>query len=191
MDNKSKTNGDVCMKLGYLALLAYAATIPAANWMIGHIGQCIENGPCLLPVGFGLMAPSGVLMVGAALFLRDAVHSSLGAKWAIGAIGAGAALSYALSPAALVIASVAAFLLSELADLVVYSPLRKNRLVLAVLLSGLVGSIVDSAVFLWLAFGSIDFIAGQVLGKLWMTIGAAGIAMVINKNKRLVASNEH
>jgi uncharacterized PurR-regulated membrane protein YhhQ (DUF165 family) len=59
------------------------------------------------------------------------------------------------------------------------------------LLSGLVGSIVDSAVFLWLAFGSIDFIAGQVLGKLWMTIGAAVIAMVINKNKRLVASNEH
>ena len=169
------------MKLGYLALAAYAATIPAANWMIGNVGQCMENGPCLLPVGFGLMAPSGVLLVGAALVLRDAVHSSLGAKWAIAAIGAGAVLSAALSPAALVIASVAAFLLSELADLAIYTPLRKNKLVLAVLLSGLIGSIVDSAVFLWLAFGSVDFITGQVLGKLWMTITAAAVLMVVRK----------
>jgi hypothetical protein len=190
MDYKSKTNGDVCMKLGYLALLAYAATIPAANWMIGNVGHCVENGPCLLPVGFGLMAPSGVLMVGASLALRDVVHSKLGARWAIAAIAIGAALSYAVSPSALVVASVAAFVLSELCDLAVYSPLREHKFVLAVLLSGIIGSIVDSAVFLWLAFGSIDFIAGQVLGKLWMTIIAAIIAMIIKKNKNLVALNE-
>jgi uncharacterized PurR-regulated membrane protein YhhQ (DUF165 family) len=169
------------MKLGYLALAAYAATIPAANWMIGNVGQCVENGPCLLPVGFGLMAPSGVLMVGASLALRDVVHSKLGAKWAIAAIAAGALLSYAVSPAALVIASVAAFILSELCDLAVYSPLRKRQLVLAVLLSGLIGSIVDSALFLWLAFGSIDFIAGQILGKLWMTVAAAAVLVAMRK----------
>ena len=127
------------------------------------------------------MAPSGVLLVGAALALRDVVQSLLGAKWAIAAIGVGAALSYMLSPSALVIASVAAFVLSELADLAVYSPLRKKQLVLAVLLSGLIGSVVDSAVFLWLAFGSIDFIAGQVLGKLWMTVAAAGVLAFVRK----------
>ena len=40
-----------------------------------------------------------------------------------------------------------------------------RRLVLAVLLSGLAGSVVDSALFLWLAFSSLEFLAGQVLGK--------------------------
>lgn len=162
------------MKIGYFALAAYAATIPAANWLIGNVGECIPNGPCLIPVGFGLMAPSGVLMIGAALVLRDAVHRILGWQWAVGAIAIGAALSFQFSPPALVIASVAAFILSELADLAVYAPLQRKRLVLAVLLSGLVGSAVDSAAFLWLAFGSLDFIAGQVVGKLWATaVGAA------------------
>ncbi len=48
-----------------ILFLAYIATIPAANWLIGNVGTtCVPNGPCLIPVGFGLMAPSGVLMVG-------------------------------------------------------------------------------------------------------------------------------
>ncbi len=29
---------------------------------------------------------------------------------------------------------------------------------------------VDSVVFLWLAFGSLDFLAGQVVGKAWMVL---------------------
>lgn len=169
--------------IGYLALAAYAATIPLANWMIGNVGECIPNGPCVIPVGFGLMAPSGVLMIGAALVLRDAVHSFLGWKWAVAAILVGAALSFTFSPAALVIASVTAFLLSELADLAVYSPLRRKRLVLAVFASGVVGAAVDSAVFLWLAFGSLDFIAGQIVGKLWMTALAAAVLLVMAKRR--------
>lgn len=167
--------------IGYLALAAYAATIPLANWMIGNVGQCIPNGPCLIPVGFGLMAPSGVLMIGAALVLRDAVHSLLGWKWAVAAILVGALLSFQLSPPALVIASVTAFLLSELADFAVYTPLRKKRLVAAVLASGAIGAAIDSAVFLWLAFGSLDFIAGQLVGKLWMTVLAAAVLLAMRK----------
>ena len=38
---------------------------------------------------------------------------------------------------------------------------------LAVLASSVVGLIADSVLFLWLAFGSLDFLAGQVVGKLW------------------------
>jgi uncharacterized PurR-regulated membrane protein YhhQ (DUF165 family) len=169
--------------IGYIALAAYAATIPAANWMIGNVGECIPNGPCLIPVGFGLMAPSGVLMIGAALVLRDAVHRLLGWQWAFAAIAIGAALSFQFSQPALVIASVAAFILSELADLAVYAPLQRKRLVLAVAASGLVGAAVDSAVFLWLAFNSLDFIAGQIVGKLWMTIVAAAILMALRFRK--------
>ena len=69
-------------------------------------------------------------------------------------------------------ASAAAFLLSELADFAVYTPLQSRGLVLAVLASSLVGLVADSILFLWLAFGSLDFLAGQILGKLWMVLAA-------------------
>lgn len=157
---------------------AFAATIPAANWLIGNVGtECIPHGPCLLPVGFGLHAPSGVLVIGAALVLRDMVHETGGAKAALAAIALGGVVAWMFAPPALVLASVLAFVLAELADLVVYAPLRTKRLWLAVLLSGFVGAAVDSAVFLWVAFGSLDFISGQVVGKLWMTIVAAAALM--------------
>lgn len=155
--------------IGYLALAGFALTIPAANWMIGHVGECVPNGPCLLPVAPGMMAPSGVLMIGLALVLRDVVHERLDWRWAAGAVVVGAALSGLLAPPALVLASGAAFLFSEMADLAVYAPLRRHRLWLAVIASGFVGAVVDSAIFLQLAFGSVEFIAGNVVGKAWMS----------------------
>jgi len=159
-------------KFAYLIL--FLVTVPVANWMIGNVGTvCIPKGPCLIPVAPGLMAPSGVLLIGVALVLRDAVHEYFGSKIVLGAILVGAALSAFVAPAPLVIASGVAFLLSELADMAVYTPLRKKRLAMAVLASGVVGAVVDSAVFLWIAFGSLDYLAGQVVGKAWMTIGAA------------------
>jgi uncharacterized PurR-regulated membrane protein YhhQ (DUF165 family) len=36
--------------------------------------------------------------------------------------------------------------------------------------SSIVGLVVDSAVFLYLAFGNLDFLAGQVVGKAWMVL---------------------
>jgi uncharacterized PurR-regulated membrane protein YhhQ (DUF165 family) len=154
---------------GILALIAFGLCIPAANWLIGNAGTvCVPGGPCLVPVAPGLMAPSGVLMIGLALVLRDLVQRRLGVGWAAGAVLAGAALSGFVAPPALVVASAVAFLLSEFADLAVYTPLQRRRLVLAVAASGAVGLVVDSVVFLWLAFGSLDFLAGQVVGKAWM-----------------------
>jgi uncharacterized PurR-regulated membrane protein YhhQ (DUF165 family) len=158
---------------GVAYLVAFAACIPAANWLIGHVGTvCVPQGPCLIPVAPGITAPSGVLMIGLALVLRDLVQRRLGKAWSLAAIVAGAALSAALAPPALVVASAAAFLLSELADFAVYTPLQRRRLVLAVLASGLAGLVVDSVVFLWLAFGSLDFLAGQVIGKTWMVLAS-------------------
>lgn len=173
--------------IGYLAFAAFAATIPAANWLIGNVGvQYGPNEPHLVPVGFGLMAPSGVLMIGAALVLRDIVHEKLGASLAIAAIALGGFLSWWLASPALVLASVLAFTLSELADLAVYAPLRRKRLGLAVLASGVAGAAVDSAVFLFLAFGSLQFIEGQVLGKVWMS-ALAFIALSILRRSRVAA----
>jgi len=130
----------------------------------------LPNGPCVIPVAPGLMAPSGVTMIGIALVLRDLVQRRLGVGVAVGAILVGAALSALVAPPALVVASAAAFLLSELADFAVYTPLARRRLILAVVASSLVGLVVDSIVFLWLAFGSLDFLAGQVVGKAWMVL---------------------
>ncbi len=156
---------------GYFYLVAFALCIPAANWLIGHWGTvCPPNAPCLIPVAPGIMAPSGVLMIGLALVLRDLVQRRLGARWAIGAILAGAALSALLAPPALVLASSIAFLLSELADFAVYTPLQRRRLVLAVVASGLVGLVIDSLLFLQLAFGSLDYLSGQIIGKAWIVL---------------------
>lgn len=166
-------------RFGYLALLAYVLTTPLANWLISHAGTvCVPNGPCLVPVGFGLMAPSGVLMIGAALVLRDLVQRTLGWRWGLGAIAAGAVLSWFVAAPAIVVASVAGFVLSELADFAIYTPLAKRRLWLAVLVSSAAGAVVDSGVFLWLAFGSLDLIEGQILGKLWMSLAAALVIYV-------------
>jgi uncharacterized PurR-regulated membrane protein YhhQ (DUF165 family) len=156
---------------GVLFLVLFGLTIPAANYLIQHVGTtCVPRGPCLIPVMPGLAAPSGVLMIGAALVLRDLVQRRLGVAAASLAILAGAALSALLAPPALVIASAVAFLLSEFADLGVYTPLARRGLVLAVIASSFVGLVVDSIVFLWLAFGSLDFLAGQVVGKTWMVL---------------------
>jgi uncharacterized PurR-regulated membrane protein YhhQ (DUF165 family) len=156
---------------GIVFLVLFALTIPVANWMIGHLGtECPLNGPCLIPVGPGLMAPSGVLMAGIALVLRDLVQRRLGIAASLLAILAGALLSAVLAPPALVVASAAAFLLSEFADLAIYTPLVRRGLVLAVLASSIVGLVVDSIVFLWLAFGSLDLLWGQIVGKAWMVL---------------------
>jgi queuosine precursor transporter len=164
-------NPDRRLMEGLLALVLFGLTIPAANWMIGHVGTiCPEQSPCLVPVAPGLMAPSGVVMIGLALVLRDLVQRRLGLLAALAAIVVGALLSAFLAPPAIVVASATAFLLSELADLFVYTPLQRRRFLLAVVLSSLVGLVVDSAVFLYLAFGSLDFLAGQIVGKAWMVL---------------------
>lgn len=168
----------------FIGFFAYLATIPAANWLIGNVGTfCVPDGPCLIPVAPGLMAPSGVLMVGAALVLRDAVQQLLGMRWAFFAIACGVLLSVLVAPPALVVASATAFAIAELLDLAVYTPLRKRNMPLAVLASGIVGAIVDSAAFLLIAFGSLDYMAGQVVGKLWMTLAVAAALWAIGRKK--------
>jgi uncharacterized PurR-regulated membrane protein YhhQ (DUF165 family) len=147
-------------------LAAYIATIFGANWAIETFG--------LVPVGFGLLAPAGVYFVGAAFTFRDLAHDSVGRAGIVVAILIGAGLSAIVSPQ-FALASGVAFLVSELADFAVYTPLRKRGWLRAVALSNAVGLVLDSVLFLWLAFGSLDFLAGQVVGKTWMTLLAIAV----------------
>ena len=160
------------MNLKNLLLTAsYILTVPAANYLIGHVGTtCIPDGPCLVPVLPGIMAPSGVLVIGAALVLRDLVQRAYGAGASLACITVGAALSFLVAVPSLAVASAGAFLFSELVDFAVYTPLARRSFALAVLASCTAGALADSALFLWLAFGSLAFIGGQFIGKLYAAL---------------------
>jgi uncharacterized PurR-regulated membrane protein YhhQ (DUF165 family) len=157
-----------------IPLVGYIATIFLANLSLQYLGWCQAGGPCVLPVGPGLWAPSGVIWAGLAFTLRDLVQEELGRWWTVAAIVIGAALSAFVSPQ-FAIASGVAFLCSELADFAVYTPLRRRNWLAAVALSNTVGLVADSILFLMLAFGSLDFLAGQIVGKLWMTVLAVAL----------------
>jgi hypothetical protein len=147
---------------------AFVATVVAANWALNRWG--------IVPIGFGLEAPAGVYFAGLAFGLRDGLFELGGRLWVGAAILVGATVSLIISDAAhipggvtsIAVASAAAFGLSELADAVVYEPLRDRNWPAAVTVSNLVGAVVDSALFLWLAFGSLAHMAGQVVGKTYM-----------------------
>ena len=169
-------------RIGFAAFACFLASIPLANWMIGHIGTvCVPQGPCLVPVAPGLLAPSGVLTVGAALVLRDVVQRCLGLSWGLLAIGIGTVLSALVAPASLVLASGCAFALSECVDFAVYTPLQRRQLTMAVVASSSIGLVVDSVVFLGLAFGSLEFLPGQVVGKLWAVLFAIPLLRLLRR----------
>lgn len=173
--------------LGLVALVAYVGCIFAANYFIAHVGdQPFPGGPHVVPVGFGYEAPSGVLWVGAAFTFRDLVQLNLGRWWAVLAILAGAALSYLVAPS-FAFASGAAFLLSEGLDFAVYTPLAQRRWLTAVALSNVVGTVLDTFVFLWLAFHALTFWQGQVIGKLWMTVLAVAVLIPIRRRAQAIA----
>jgi queuosine precursor transporter len=158
----------------YLAFLIFLMTIPLANFFIGNVGTvCVDNGPCLIPVGFGFMAPSGVLLIGLALVARDWLQELTSWKWAVIAVVFGSLLSLWTSNPFIAIASASAFFVAEMFDLAVYTPLRKKGKHIAVLASGIVGSAIDSLLFVYLAFGSFDFSVGTFVGKLYATVFVA------------------
>lgn len=176
-----------------LALFAaFVATVYGANWAIGRYG--------FIPVGFGLEAPAGVLFAGLAFGLRDGLRETAGThwRWWVGAaIGLGALLSYALAdpvvlPNGAVLAtagevaraSAIAFGLSELADATAYEVLRRRSRSKALAVSNVIGSVLDSMLFLWLAFGSLNHLQGQVLGKLYMVAPALLAVWVVRHNGR-------
>lgn len=154
-----------------LAIAAYLTTVVAANWLTAEFG--------LVPMGFGLMATAGTYAAGLAFVARDAVQDAAGRIAVLGALAVGGVLSWILATPALAVASVVAFGLSELADMAIYTPLRTRGYVRAAIASNLLGAVVDTVLFLWLAgFGLAPLVvSGQIVGKAYAT--AAVIALVV------------
>lgn len=147
-------------RLALLAAALFVGTVFAANYAIERWG--------IVPVGFGLMAPAGVYFAGLAFLLRDVVQRLGGRELVVVAIVVGALCSTLVS-SRYALASGVAFLLSETCDFLVYSRLEQRSLTAGVVVSNTVGAVVDSVVFLLLAFGSLAFLEGQIVGKLWVT----------------------
>lgn len=159
-------------RFGLVAVVVYAGLIVAANWAIKRYG--------FVPVGFGLVAPAGTYFAGAVFVARDAVQITLGRWWALVAIVAGAGLSFATSPS-LALASGTAFIIGELADWLIFTPLRARHLVAGYLIGNTWGLLVDTWIFLYLAFSSIDHWQGTALGKFWLTAAALPVVWLLRR----------
>lgn len=162
--------------------VTFVATVYAANWTLERFG--LIEFPLL-----GWMAPAGVFWAGLGFGLRDALHEAGGKRWVLAAIAVGTALSWWLSDAvtipgglvSIALASGCAFALSELADLAIYAPLRERQWVGAVVASNLVGAVIDSWLFLTLAFGAVDAMGGQIAGKALMILPALPIVWEVRR----------
>lgn len=140
--------------VGAVSMAVFVALIVASNWLTARYGL------------IGGFVTAGTLAAGLTLAARDAVREGCGLYAALGCIAAGAAVSAVMAGPALAVASGAAFVLSELADTAVYEPLRRRSRTRALAWSNLVGSVVDSVLFLTLAGYSVwPAIVGQIVVK--------------------------
>lgn len=172
-------------KVGALTAIAFVACIVAANYVTTRFG--------LVPVGFGLTATAGTYFAGLTFVLRDSVQDTAGRRWVLAVIVIGAGLSLLLAatifeanpaflppgvtPMSIAVASGVAFMCSESADFAVYTPLRDRGYLRAAVASNVVGTVVDTLLFLWVAgFGlNREVVAGQFVGKLTVTLAVVAL----------------
>lgn len=164
------------------AFAVYVAAIVLSNWLIGHVGIPAGPGTYLTPVGFGLLAPSGVWAAAVSFPARDVVQRTGGWILGVAAILIGAGLSYGISSHVVAVASGVTYLCSETADFAIYSPLQRRWFVPAVIASGCVAIVVDSFLFLHLAgLYSTSSLEGLILGKAWVIAVAAPVTWALRK----------
>jgi uncharacterized PurR-regulated membrane protein YhhQ (DUF165 family) len=169
----------------WVALAVYIGAIVGSNWMIAHIGTPIP-GAHVLPVGFGLSAPSGVYLAAVAFVARDYVQRLAGARAGLVAIVIGAIVSALVSTPQLAIASGVTFMLSESTDFAIFTPLQRWNLTASVLIAGLFAEFVDSIVFLSLAGIPLGVaLEGQLVGKLWVILAGTAVTWYLRRRPSL------
>jgi uncharacterized PurR-regulated membrane protein YhhQ (DUF165 family) len=146
--------------LAAVSAVAFIGLVVASNWLTAEYGL------------IGGFVTAGTFTAGLVLAARDAVRETAGVWASLGCVAAGAALSVVMSSPALALASGIAFALSEIADTTVYEPLRSRGRMRALAWSNLVGSVVDSLLFLTIAgFPVWPAVLGQVAVKWAMCVG--------------------
>lgn len=148
-----------------IAAFLYIGCILAANVLAARY---------IIPLPFGLAVPAGVFAIAPVFSLRDAVHEKAGRKGAYILIAIATGLSWIWAFVSgdgllsrITLASVVAFAFNEVLDTEIYHKLRIRSKLLAILGSNAVSSLVDSVLFIWVAFGPLVFLmAGQYLIKM-------------------------
>lgn len=168
-------------RLAPVIAVTFLGCIVAANVVTTHLG--------MVPVGFGLVATAGTYFAGLTFILRDALQDVAGKRWTLAVIAAGALLSFFVSDPFIALASAVAFGLSELADLAVYTPLRKRGYIRAAIASNAVGAFVDTVAFLAIAgFPVMLALPGQMIGKLLVTLLAVVAVAIMGAQRKAVAA---
>ena len=176
--------------LGFIWFIIFLSMIPLAGYSLLHWGTiCSPNRPCLIPVWFYplIYAPSGVLFAGLAFVFRDLLQRCLGLYISLLAVLIGTILSYVYVSQEIAIAGSFAYLVSELSDTVFYTWIQRYNLVLAIFVSSCVGLVLDSMIFLHIAFHSYEFLLGQIVGKVWMVLVA--VILIKLSRKYIVFNN--
>lgn len=163
--------------LGLLAFVAYAASILAANLASTHWPA---------PTILALSIPAGTLFAGLTFTLRDLLHETSGPRAVFAAIAVGTALSWLLASPRIAGASVLAFAISEALDSTVYAGLRSRSRLLAVAGSNVAGLLIDTVLFVPLAFGSFAAVPGQIAGKLIATALTVAVLLAARSRRRAV-----
>lgn len=165
--------------LAAVAAVAFLACILAANYATTELGMVWV---------LGLTATAGTYFAGLTFVLRDTIQDAFGAAATLGLIVIGAGLSYLVADPFIAFASGIAFLFAEVADLLIYTPLRERGYVRAAVASNVVGALVDTVLFLWIAgFPILDALSGQMVGKLVVTL--AVVLLVIAGREVLPSSS--
>ena len=151
--------------------LLYVALIVLVNWGFTVVP--------LVPLPGGEMWPPMSLVVGLVFVARDYAQREIGHKVII-AMLVSAALSYVMANPFVAVASLSAFLISEFADWAVYSFTRRP-FSQRVLLSSLIGTPLDSAVFLAI-IGHFSLV-GVVAMTLSKMLGALAVWWLVRRRE--------
>jgi uncharacterized PurR-regulated membrane protein YhhQ (DUF165 family) len=146
----------------YAALIAYAAAMVSANLLV------VVFGPAITPL-------NAFVLIGFDLAMRDWLHVRLRPWQMLALIAATGGITFALNPAAgmIAIASAVSFTAAALVDWGVFASIAGSWMKRSNL-SNVAGAAVDSVVFPTLAFGmliphiiALQFIAKVAGGALW------------------------
>ena len=167
--------------LASIAAAGFIICILLANYVTTEYG--------MVPVGFGLVATAGTYFAGLTFVLRDSVQDGFGKYAALGLIMAGAGLSFIVADPFIALASGVAFLAAETADLLIYTPLRRRGYLRAAVASNVVGAVVDTVLFLWIAgFPIADALAGQIVGKVAVTVAVVALVLAVRGGRKVAVA---
>ena len=157
--------------------LAYVFSVVFVNWLFTIVPP--------IPLPGGEVWPPVSLVVGFVFVIRDYAQRAIGHKVLL-AMLCGAAVSYFMAGPEIAFASMAAFLVSELFDWAMYTctgrPFSQR-----ILLSSLISTPVDSAVFLFLI--NMAGPGGILIMTLSKLAGALVVFMLVRRRETLVEAS--